>query len=144
MTFDYNGDNGTSVFDFSTFSYWFGTAVPVAPAYADPSLDGGVSVFDFSLFSANFGQSVTFPAAFAARFVESAPVESARVAEIRSIGFQEMVELNELMVVVPNEPNVRHEVVRQPAELRLENFEEERLGDEAVDQLFAQFGLVWD
>ena len=83
---------------------------------------------------------MTFPAAFAARFVESAPVESARVAEIRSIGFQEMVELNELMVVVPNEPNVRHEVVRQPAELRLENFEEERLGDEAVDQLFAQFG----
>jgi hypothetical protein len=63
---EYNGDFGVSVFDFSTFSYWFGQSVGVAPLYADMNIDGGVSVFDFTMFSLNFGESVAFPSAFAA------------------------------------------------------------------------------
>ncbi|MFT5524003.1 MAG: hypothetical protein ACI9HK_001953, partial [Pirellulaceae bacterium] len=64
-TAEWNGDFGVSVFDFSTFSYWFGAPVPVAPAYVDLNRDGGVSVFDFSPFSANFGKGVAFPTNFA-------------------------------------------------------------------------------
>ncbi|MFT5525248.1 MAG: hypothetical protein ACI9HK_003215, partial [Pirellulaceae bacterium] len=67
MISDFNGDFGVSVFDFSTFSYWFGTDTDVAPRYADMNLDGGVSVFDFTLFSSNFGESVSFPNALIAR-----------------------------------------------------------------------------
>ncbi|MFT7642455.1 MAG: hypothetical protein ACI9G1_004212, partial [Pirellulaceae bacterium] len=68
LTAEWNGDGGVSVFDFSTFSYWFGSAVGPngAPHYADNSGDAGVSVFDFSGFSVNFGKSIAFPAAFAA------------------------------------------------------------------------------
>jgi hypothetical protein len=61
MKSDFNGDGGTSVFDFSTFSYWFGTSTPRAPYYADMNGDEGVSVFDFSHFSTHFGFSVTLP-----------------------------------------------------------------------------------
>jgi hypothetical protein len=63
---EWSGDEGVSVFDFSTFSYWFGQTVGVAPLYADASGDGGISVFDFTAFSVNFGKSVVFPNAFAA------------------------------------------------------------------------------
>ena len=62
---DWNGDNGTSVFDFAAFSYWFGLPVPNAPAYMDLNGDGGVSVFDFDHFASNFGLGVTFENAFA-------------------------------------------------------------------------------
>ncbi|MFT7639545.1 MAG: hypothetical protein ACI9G1_001281, partial [Pirellulaceae bacterium] len=65
LTSNYNGDTGVSVFDFTTFSYWFGASLPNAPAYADPSGDGGVSVFDFTAFSLNFGIGIVLPAAFA-------------------------------------------------------------------------------
>ncbi|MFT5524059.1 MAG: microcystin-dependent protein [Pirellulaceae bacterium] len=58
---DWSGDEGVSVFDFSTFSYWFGKAVPDAPAYADTSRDNGISVFDFTDFSDHFGDGVTYP-----------------------------------------------------------------------------------
>jgi hypothetical protein len=61
LTSDFSGDAGVSVFDFTTFSYWFGSDVPTAPAYADTSDDGGVSVFDFTQFSNNFGASIEFP-----------------------------------------------------------------------------------
>jgi hypothetical protein len=61
---EWSGDFGVSVFDFSTFSYWFGLPVPRAPLYADLNRDGGVSVFDFSTFSANFGIGVAFPINF--------------------------------------------------------------------------------
>ncbi|MFT5526173.1 MAG: hypothetical protein ACI9HK_004146, partial [Pirellulaceae bacterium] len=57
---EFNGDAGVSVFDFTTFSYWFGAPVGIAPEYADMNLDGGVSVFDFTLFSANFGTGINF------------------------------------------------------------------------------------
>ncbi|MFT7638438.1 MAG: hypothetical protein ACI9G1_000159 [Pirellulaceae bacterium] len=64
---EFNGDRGVSVFDFTTFSYWFGTSVAEngAPAYADLSGDNGVSVFDFTTFSSNFGKGVVFDTAFA-------------------------------------------------------------------------------
>ena len=79
-----NGDEGVSVFDFSTFSYWFGTAVPTAPEYADLNLDGGVSVFDFTTFSSNFGLGVVYPGQTALQSAKStaatddAAVESQR------------------------------------------------------------------
>jgi hypothetical protein len=63
---DWNGDTGVSVFDFSTFSYWFGFPVGDAPSYVDTSRDGGVSVFDFSDFSSQFGFGINLPVAFAA------------------------------------------------------------------------------
>jgi hypothetical protein len=58
---EWSGDYGVSVFDFTTFSYWFGRPVPQAPLYADLNRDGGISVFDFSTFSNNFGIGVAFP-----------------------------------------------------------------------------------
>ncbi len=60
---DFNGDQGVSIFDFSTFAYWFGSLVPAAPAYADLNDDGGVSIFDFPTFASLFGTNVTFPEA---------------------------------------------------------------------------------
>jgi hypothetical protein len=64
---NWNGDEGVSVFDFTTFSYWFGQpAIQVAPEYVDLNKDGGVSVFDFSPFSSNFGTPVIFPTPLAA------------------------------------------------------------------------------
>jgi hypothetical protein len=61
---DWVGNLGVSVFDFSTFSYWFGHSIPVAPAYVDCSSDGGVSVFDFTCYSNNFSREVLFPVLF--------------------------------------------------------------------------------
>ncbi|MFT7643535.1 MAG: endoglucanase, partial [Pirellulaceae bacterium] len=58
---DWNGDNDISVFDFSTFSYWFGYAVGIAPEYVDTNVDAGISVFDFTIFSRNFGTGIAFP-----------------------------------------------------------------------------------
>jgi hypothetical protein len=63
---EWSGDDGVSVFDFTTFSYWFGQSVGIAPAYVDISGDGGVSVFDFTGFSTNFGTPLIFPVGFAA------------------------------------------------------------------------------
>ncbi|MFT5522405.1 MAG: VCBS repeat-containing protein, partial [Pirellulaceae bacterium] len=62
---EWNGDTGVSVFDFSSFSYWFGIPVPRAPLYVDLNRDGGVSVFDFSHFSDNFGIGIGYPTNFA-------------------------------------------------------------------------------
>jgi len=90
---DWNGDQGVSVFDFTTFSYWFGTAVPRAPIYADPSGDGGVSVFDFTNFSAQFGKGVTFPALAVETLARQALAREPLVPT---------VEINDRMEVVPN------------------------------------------
>jgi fibronectin type 3 domain-containing protein len=84
---EFNGDFGVSVFDFSTFSYWFGLATPVAPLYADMNRDGGVSVFDFTVFSGNFAKQVIFPTAFASTAVAS-PLDT-RIAPISPVGFAE-------------------------------------------------------
>ena len=71
------------MFDFSTFAYWFGIAVPAAPRYADSSGDGGVSVFDFSSFSGNFGIGVSFPSTLVASFaaVSEQPEELQEAAD---------------------------------------------------------------
>jgi hypothetical protein len=63
---EWSGDLGVSVFDFTTFSYWFGQAIPTAPEYVDTNRDDGVSVFDFTSFSLNFGKQVILPNGFAA------------------------------------------------------------------------------
>jgi hypothetical protein len=77
LTAEWSGDEGVSVFDFTTFSYWFGQQTPNSPAYADLNRDGGVSVFDFTGFSMNFGTGITFPVSFAATIptVIAAPPE---------------------------------------------------------------------
>ncbi|MFT7642406.1 MAG: hypothetical protein ACI9G1_004163, partial [Pirellulaceae bacterium] len=77
---DWNGDFGVSVFDFTTFSYWFGISVPAAPAYADNNLDGGVSVFDFTKFSLNFGTGVVFPTALISATLAADDSEIIRLA----------------------------------------------------------------
>jgi fibronectin type 3 domain-containing protein len=75
---EFNGDFGVSVFDFSTFSYWFGLDTTLAPLYADLNFDGGVSVFDFTIFSNNFSKQVIFPNAFA-NIAVSPPLENIRI-----------------------------------------------------------------
>jgi hypothetical protein len=53
------------VFDFTTFSYWFGQDTTVAPSYVDLNSDDGVSVFDFTAFSSNFGVGIVYQTGFA-------------------------------------------------------------------------------
>jgi len=77
---DTNGDGGVSVFDFSTFSYWFGVATPDAPSYVDFNQDGGVSVFDFTSFSSRFGTGIVYPTAF----VPIATISIATVSRART------------------------------------------------------------
>jgi hypothetical protein len=97
-----------SVFDFTTFSYWFGNSVPRAPVYADPSGDGGVSVFDFTAFSLSFGVGIVFPAAFAAA---NAP-DSARLhAQIENnVGDIQQVQAVDARLLIA-EPNRRVEIL---------------------------------
>jgi hypothetical protein len=68
------------VFDFSTFSYWFGVATPDAPSYVDFNQDGGVSVFDFTSFSSRFGTGIVYPTAF----VPIATISIATVSRART------------------------------------------------------------
>jgi hypothetical protein len=77
LTSEFSGDEGVSVFDFTTFSYWFGVSLPTAPQYADVNNDLGVSVFDFTPFANNFGTGITYPVAFAAMIL---PVGDERTA----------------------------------------------------------------
>ena len=58
---DWSGDGGTTIFDFSTFAYWFSLEVPTAPRYMDLNGDSGVSIFDFPFFASAFGNTITFP-----------------------------------------------------------------------------------
>ena len=62
---NFNGDLGVSIFDFPTFSYWFGQFTPRAPEYVDLNGDGGISIFDFPVFSERFGTLLTPPVALA-------------------------------------------------------------------------------
>jgi hypothetical protein len=66
---DWNGDGGISVFDFTTFSYWFGEDTNIAPSYVDLNEDGGVSVFDFTGFAQQFGLSIHPQTSLAVRSV---------------------------------------------------------------------------
>jgi hypothetical protein len=63
LTGDWNGDAGTTIFDFPTLSYWFGTLGDTFPKYLDLNDDGGVSIFDFSLFALAFNDKVVYPTA---------------------------------------------------------------------------------
>ncbi|MFT7639072.1 MAG: hypothetical protein ACI9G1_000799, partial [Pirellulaceae bacterium] len=63
LSADWSGDLGISVFDFTTFSYWFGVDVDPAPAYVDLNSDDGISVFDFSGFADHFGEEIIFSTA---------------------------------------------------------------------------------
>ncbi|MFT5524522.1 MAG: hypothetical protein ACI9HK_002477, partial [Pirellulaceae bacterium] len=83
LTAEWNGDGGVSVFDFTTFSYWFGQSVQAvagaAPSYVDVNRDGGVSVFDFTGFSSNFGRGIVYPIGFASANAV-APIEFQQLA----------------------------------------------------------------
>jgi len=78
---NWNGDSGVSVFDFTTFSYWFGLGVPIAPKYADVNEDDGVSVFDFTPFSTNFSKEVIYPTAFAPLIRSQDPLRAVEVSQ---------------------------------------------------------------
>jgi subtilisin family serine protease len=141
LTSDFNGDRGVSVFDFSTFSYWFGTAVPAAPSYVDMNIDGGVSVFDFTLFSNNFGTGIQFPTGFAAAAVTISPdpkpiTEPAEVDDV-----EQTLESLELPVTLAREPvdeplTIRNEldtVIDQLAEELVDVLGTRTLSDEALE-----------
>ena len=87
---EWSGDLGVSVFDFTTFSYWFGRPVPEAPSYVDLSEDDGISVFDFTGFSNNFGKQVTFSNAAVGALAEPA---NRNVLQAEMAGNIEQVEL---------------------------------------------------
>ncbi|MFT7641730.1 MAG: hypothetical protein ACI9G1_003481 [Pirellulaceae bacterium] len=97
LGFNFNGDGGVSVFDFSTFSYWFGTPVnPLVPAngaprYADVNNDGGVSVFDFNTFSRNFGTGVSYPVAFQST-PATAAIDFNGDGDVTELDFHQIVE----------------------------------------------------
>jgi len=94
---EWSGDGGVSVFDFTTFSYWFGQAVPRAPSYVDTSGDQGVSVFDFTAFSDNFGTGISYPnALMAARNNDNAV---RRVTEVFTDEVERIIETNDDAIV---------------------------------------------
>jgi hypothetical protein len=96
---EWNGDEGVSVFDFSTFSYWFGVEVGVAgaPSYVDVNNDNGISVFDFTGFSNNFGVGVVYPVGFVEQMV-GRNIEAAN----HGVASQEVIERTALNSVLLN------------------------------------------
>jgi hypothetical protein len=133
---DFNGDKGVSVFDFTTFSYWFGTSIPAAPTYADMNEDDGVSVFDFTSFSQNFGIGVQFTAGFGNSVLFTAAVE-----EATGNTTNEGRGLHRVQIVEPSEPTpqVLRSTLRrnEPLDLVIEVEEtielEELLDELAID-----------
>jgi hypothetical protein len=123
---EFSGDAGVSVFDFSTFSYWFGTQVPDAPAYADMNVDGGISVFDFTPFSNNFGTGIDFPVAFAGTVVS--PLPEVAIAETPTNPLEQQLIRVELPVDI--------QVVNRRDELA---FEIQDRSDNEVDDLLEAF-----
>jgi hypothetical protein len=103
MESDWNGDTGVSVFDFTTFSYWFGQAIGPAgaPAYADLNEDSGVSVFDFTGFSNQFGEGVIFPIAFRGMVAPT----GAEIASLETGGSGDSINDGELQQAVVRLPN---------------------------------------
>jgi hypothetical protein len=115
MTFNFSGDDGVSVFDFTTFAYWFGESIePIgsAPEYADVSDDDGVSVFDFTAFSDNFGKGITLPVAFASHLI-GGPADPVESTSLDSFG-----ETEQLAAVAPLERwELQRPARRAPLEL---------------------------
>jgi VCBS repeat-containing protein len=134
---EWSGDSGVSVFDFSTFSYWFGFAVPLAPDYSDLNRDGGISVFDFSGFSDNFGIGVTYPVAFQA--IAAAPADTN--SPPRSDENLEVVKLETPLprtVIFDNDDRGQLAARVEKAEL------DEVAGlDEFLDDIASDVALVW-
>jgi hypothetical protein len=129
MISDFNGDEGVSVFDFSTFSYWFGVGLPEAPIYVDMNRDLGVSVFDFTLFANNFGRGITYAngvQAFAAAIFNDSETAIAR-DEAR---LTEQVLESVAMPIFD-----RLERVRPDAELKLDRIEDQIEADDLLDLL---------
>jgi hypothetical protein len=96
---DWNGDGGGSVFDFTTYAYWFGsstTSVPFAPSYVDLNKDEGITVFDFSGFSNNFGSLIVFQTGFAGTVVDPDEVNVANIEQGANDqdAIEQVVELN--------------------------------------------------
>jgi hypothetical protein len=134
---DFTLDEGVSVFDFTTFSYWFGTSVPTAPAYADMSGDGGISVFDFTSFSQNFGVGVTYPVAFAATALNIEPDSMIPTDEIEELVNQQVV-ARQADFEFP--PQLRLDP--QLAELEIEEAESEML-DDVLNAIAADIADIW-
>ena len=88
---EWNGDEGVSVFDFSTFSYWFGFSTLIAPKYVDLNDDDGVSVFDFSGFSANFGEGIVYQVGFVGAL--AIPREAVVPSDQRLDAIEQIVEI---------------------------------------------------
>jgi hypothetical protein len=90
---DWNGDAGISVFDFTSYSYWFGTSIveaPFGPQYVDINNDDGISVFDFTGYSEKFGAEVVYANAFAGR-VLLGPAEENLATDVQ-IAIEQVVE----------------------------------------------------
>ncbi|MFT7638855.1 MAG: hypothetical protein ACI9G1_000580, partial [Pirellulaceae bacterium] len=143
LTSEFSGDTGVSVFDFSTFSYWFGDPTGVAPEYVDMNRDGGVSVFDFSFFSSNFSIGVTFPAAFAAAIFAGEDDQSG--AEIALPAQQEPLDVIVDWAVVGDQDDLIFARLRVDGDLGgLQKMTQTRLIDEALLEFLGQDELLND
>jgi hypothetical protein len=83
LTADFNGDSGVTIFDFTTFAYWFGhSVVPqgAAPQYPDLNGDEGITIFDFGTFAANFGQVIRFAPMLLPPSVNGSPESQYRIS----------------------------------------------------------------
>ena len=138
---EWSGDEGVSVFDFTTFSYWFGSGAPTAPEYADLNGDLGVSVFDFTHFASNFGKGVTFETGFAetvATPLAVAPVENFATPNLLQRQNLQRTAANARQVVAESEiqlwqPMIMIDANRDELQLRTN-----RIRTEVVDEIIAE------
>ncbi|MFT5524358.1 MAG: hypothetical protein ACI9HK_002310, partial [Pirellulaceae bacterium] len=137
LTSDFSGDAGVSVFDFTTFSYWFGANVPIAPAYVDTSKDNGISVFDFTQFSNNFGTGIVFPTAFATTVVAS--FDDLEAVDESPNSEEELVFVEPAVNAVFGEPNV---TLRESLELETNDELDDEVED-LLDAIAADVAETW-
>ena len=138
---DWSGDAGVSVFDFSTFSYWFGKPIQrdggEAPNYADVNRDGGVSVFDFNPFSLQFGIGVQFPVALAA-FIPLGDDAQGEAAE------EELIE-----VAIEEPPIARADIRDDQVDNQRESLDSIESGvpaealEDTLDEIVADIATFW-
>ncbi|MFT7640637.1 MAG: hypothetical protein ACI9G1_002381, partial [Pirellulaceae bacterium] len=136
---EWSGDAGVSVFDFSTFSYWFGTAVPTAPDYADINRDNGISVFDFSAFSNNFGIGITYPNAFQSTFVAIFAEELPGEAGDALASPEAEMRIDRIVAIDWSAPIQRASEVEQ-----IERVEEQVGLDELLDDIAGDVAAIWN
>ncbi|MFT7642469.1 MAG: polyhydroxybutyrate depolymerase [Pirellulaceae bacterium] len=155
---DWNGDGGVSVFDFTTFSYWFGSstvAAPFAPSYVDLNNDDGISVFDFTGFSEKFGLGVIYPTALAGAMIANGEQDIALANGEQDIASQRENEARENIVEIPVDDQMLREIVRtrRDQSLTLENhranFNElgvDELGqdlEQLLDEISGDIAIAW-